>query len=265
VKYFVGLLALLGLAAGLTVGGYQLWEHAVSTRTGADDNGGVIAGGTTPATTGATAPAAPKQVPVSGTVSALHVEGAVLQPLALPLEITTPERGEGSGATVKAITVDGKASGIEWDAGTPLELGGDGGMLELAPLGVDADAEHLYISFGTGAHGFAPGEYHIDTPVAVGTGGLATPVKSVTFEATATSTIAFRGNASTTLDPRDLSIQGPGKVVLAGDLTVHNPDGSTTKAAMVTLEAGPFQLAITPVEGGYLLQQATLQGVIQTS
>jgi hypothetical protein len=87
----------------------------------------------------------------------------------------------------------------------------------------------------------------------------------VTFEATATSTIAFRGNASTTLDPRDLSIQGPGKVVLAGDLTVHNPDGSTTKAAMVTLEAGPFQLAITPVEGGYLLQQATLQGVIQTS
>ena len=77
------------------------------------------------------------------------------------------------------------------------------------------------------------------------------------------STVAFRGNASTTLDPRELSIQGPGKVVLAGDLTVVHADGSTAKAAMVTLEAGPFQLAIVPVTGGYTLQQATLQGVIQ--
>ena len=262
-KYFVGLLALLGLAAGLTFGGYQLWDHAVSTRTGADDNGGVIAGGATTVPGATTTALAAKQVTVTGTVSALHVEGAVIEPLGLPLTITTPERGEGSGATVKGITVDGKASGIEWDAGTPLELGGDG-TLQLAPLGLDADADHLYVSFATGAHGFSPGEYHIDTPVAVGTGGLATPMKSVTFEATTSSTITFRGNASTTLDPRQLSIRGPGKVVLAGDLTVTQPDGSTLKAAMVTLESGPFQLAITPVEGGYTLRQATLQGVIQT-
>ena len=262
-KYFVGLLALLGLAAGLTFGGYQLWDHAVSTRTGADDNGGVIAGGGTTVPGAPTTALAAKLVTVTGTVSALHVEGAVIEPLGLPLTITTPERGEGSGATVKGITVDGKSSGIEWDAGTPLELSGDG-TLQLAPLGLDADADHLYVSFATGAHGFSPGEYHIDTPVAVGTGGLATPVRSVTFEATTSSTITFRGNASTTLDPRELSIQGPGKVVLAGDLTVVQPDGSTLKAATVTLSSGPFTLAITPVPGGYSLQQATLQGVIQT-
>jgi hypothetical protein len=263
VKYFVGLLALLGLAAGLTFGGYQLWDHAVSTRTGADDNGGVIAGGSTTVPGAPTTALAAKQVTVTGTVTAVHVEGAVIAPLGLPLTITTPERGEGSGATVKGITVDGKPSGIEWDAGTPLELGGDG-TLQLAPLEVDADADHLYINFSTGAHGFSPGEYHIDTPVAVGTGGLATPVRSVTFEATTSSTITFRGNASTTLDPRELSIQGPGRVVLAGDLTVVQPDGSSLKAAMVTLASGPFTLAIAPAPGGYTLQQATLQGVIQT-
>jgi hypothetical protein len=263
VKYFVGLLALLGLAAGLTVGGYQLWEHAVSTRTGADDNGGVIAGGSTSTPGPTTTAAAPVQVTVSGTVSALHVEGAVLEPLELPLTITTPERGEGSGATVKGITVDGRPSGIEWDAGTPFELEGDG-KLQLAPLVVDADAEHVYISFGTAPHGFSPGEYHVNTPVAVGTGGLATPVQSVTFEASVTSTIAFRGNASTTLDPRELSIRGPGKVVLDGDLTVVQPDGSSAKVAMVTLVSGPFQLLLKPVDGGYDLAQCTLQGVIQT-
>ena len=262
-KYFVGLLALLGLAAGLTFGGYQLWEHAVSTRAGADDNGGVIAGGSTTAPGPTTPPPAPTQVTVTGTVSALHVEGAVLEPLELPLTITTPERGEGSGATVKGITVDGRPSGIEWDAGTPLELQGEG-KLQLAPLIVDADADGVYLSFGNGAHGFSPGEYDIDAPVAVGTGGLATPVQSVTFEATVTSTIAFRGNASTTLDPRELSVRGPGKVVLAGDLTVVQPDGSTAKAAMVTLVAGPFQLLLKPVDGGYDLSQCTLQGVIQT-
>jgi hypothetical protein len=263
VKYFVGLLALLGLTAGVTVAGYNLWEHSVSTRTGADDNGGVIAGG--PASSAPpTAPApAPTQVTVTGTVTALHVEGAVLPPLALPLTITTPERGGGSGATIKGITVDGKPSGIEWDAGLSLKLNGDGGTLLLAPVNVDADADNVFISFGTAPHGFSPGSYRVDTPVAVGTGGLATPMTSVTFVATDASTVAFRGNASTTLTPRDLSIQGPGKVVLAGDLTVVHADGSTAKAAMITLEAGPFQLAITPVTGGYTLQQATLQGVIQ--
>jgi hypothetical protein len=263
VKYFVGLLALLGLTAGLTVGGYQLWEHAVSTRTGAEDNGGVIAGGSTTAPGPTTTAPAPTQVTVTGTLSALHVEGAVLEPLELPLTITTPERGEGSGATVKGITVDGRQSGIEWDAGTPLELQGDG-KLQLAPLEVDADADHVYLNFATGAHGFSPGEYHIDTPVAVGTAGLATPEQSVTFEATVTSTITFRGNASTTLDPRELSIRGPGKVVLAGDLTIVQADGTSAKAAMVTLAAGPFQLLIKPVDGGYDLAQCTLQGVIQT-
>ena len=134
-KYFVGLLAVLGLAAGVTVGGYNLWEHAVSTRTGADDNGGVIAGGCDDvgADDRTTRPLLPTQVTVTGTVTALHIEGAVLPPLALPLTITTPERGEGSGATIKAITVDGKPSGIEWDAGLPLKLNGDGGTLVLAP------------------------------------------------------------------------------------------------------------------------------------
>jgi hypothetical protein len=261
VKYFVGLVALLGLAAGITVGGYHLWENAISTRAGADDNGGVIGA---PASSPAGTVPAPSQVTVTGMVSALHVEGAVIQPLPMPLTITTPERGEGSGATIKAVTVDGKPSSLEWDAGVPFALDGDGGMLVVAPLIVDADADHVYVSFGSAAHGFAPGTYHLATPVAVGTGGLATPVQSVTFDATTASTVEFRGNASTTLDPHDLSIQGPGKVVLEGDLTVVHPDGSTAKVPKVTLDSGPFQLSLSPADGGYTVNQATLQGVIQT-
>lgn len=259
-KYFVGLLAALGLAAGLTVGGYSLWERALSTRTGSD-NGGVIAGGG-----GSAAPStspAPIKVTVTGTVTAIRIEGAVGS-LALPLTVTTPERGAGSGATIKGVTVDGAPSEIEWDAGRPLNLAGDGGALALAPVVVDADASNMVISLGSSAHGFAPGSYTIDTPVAVGTGGLAKPVTSVTFAASKTSTVAFRGGASTTFEPRALSLTGPGKVVLAGDLTLLKPDGSTTKAAMITLVAGPFVLSIVPVDGGYTLQQASLQGVIQT-
>ena len=266
-KYFVGLLALLGLAAGLTFGGYTLWDHAVATRTGADDNGGVIGGGPSGGTdTTATTTPAPKQVTVTGTVFSLHAEGAVMAPLALPLTITTPERGEGSGATIKAIMVDGKPSSIEWDAGLPFELSseGDGGALVVAPLTVDADRDHVYVSYDDAAHGFAPGSYHLDTPVAVGTGGLATPVKSVTFDATAASTVTFRGNASTTFDAHDLSLRGPGRVVLDGDLTVLQPDGSKTRTLQVTLDTGPFQIDLAFGKDGYAINQVTLQGVIHT-
>ena len=267
-KYLVGLLVTIAVVVGATIAGYNYFENEIETRAGTSagtsggggDDGGVIGGGTTVPTS------LPRQsqVIVQGTVTSIHLEGARVDSLPMPLVVTTPSRGNGSGGTFQNVQVDGQPTEIEWDAGQPLRLGGDGGFLVTGPLTIDADSTNTVIGLGKAPHGFAAGTYTITSSVAVGSGGLGKAVDSVSFVATNGSSVAFRGEASTTLPTRALAMRGTGNVVIQGDLTVIRPDGSQTKITSATLPAGPFDVSITPGGSG-LAVNGTLQGDVTTS
>jgi hypothetical protein len=182
----------------------------------------------------------------------------------MPIVVSTPSRGEGSGGTFQNVQVDGKTTEIEWDAGQPLRVGSDSGFLVTGPVTIDADPTNTVIAFGNQPHGFAPGTYKINSSVAVGSGGLGKAVDGVTFTATDGSSVAFRGDASATMPTVNLESRGTGKVVVQGDLTVLRPDGSQTKVKSVALPSGPFDVTITPGSIGFTVK-ATLQGDVATT
>ncbi len=257
-RLFTAMLLTVLLVAGLTVGGFVLFDAQTA------DNGGTVAvGGGDAGETDGSASSLPRGAArVTGTVTLLHAEPGTLDPLPLPLEIVTPERGGGGGADFEGVTVDGEAAAIGWDAGRPLELEGEGGALVLDPVIVDVDANGILVSLD-GTQGVAPGDYQIVTPVAVGSTGLAEPVDSVAFVAADGATVTFRGGATTTLEPRTLALRGPGAVVFEGALTVERADG-TVEAARVDFASAPFEITLTPAEGGYTIE-AILQGPVVTS
>lgn len=251
-KYFAGLLAIVALVAGATVGGYRMWDRATHTK---DDNGGVLAGAPS-STLASDAPApADGQVFVTGKISAAHFDGVALNPLPTPLTVNTAVRGQG-GATITPVTVNGKSTSIEWNAGQPLPLEGDGGSLILGPIAIDVSDSAALLLDGT--HSFTPGTYTIKTSVAVGS----TPKDSVTFTATDKTTIQFRGNA-TIPAPANLTAGGTGGATITGTLTVVHPDRSTAPATSVTLDKGTFSVVLQPDPAGGFTVQATLQGPIR--
>jgi hypothetical protein len=191
---------------------------------------------------------------VSGTVTGADIEGATFGQLPMPITVTTAERGQG-GATITPVDVQGKSTSIDWQAGQPLPMSGDGGSLTLGPVAfvVTADGISLVLD---GVHGVTPGTYKIATSVAVGP----TPKDSVTFTATAKTTVKFRGRASTPLPRPDLATGGTGKVTLEGTLAVTHPDGTKTSATSLTLDNGAYTITLTPAPGGGYTLQANLQG-----
>jgi len=259
VKYFVGLIAIIALIAGATVAGYWYFENDVETRGGDAGDFGVIEGVSTLPTS---IPAA-SQVIVQGSITSIHLEGARVDQLPLPLVFVTPSRGEG-GATFLNVQVDGEATEIDWDSGQPLRVDGDGGFLVTGPLTIDTDPTNTVIGMGDAPHGFSPGTYSINSSVAVGAGRLARAADSVSFVATDGSSVAFRGTASSTMPTVGLAMNGAGSVVIQGDLTLVRPDRSQTKVKSVTLTSGPFHVTTTS-ENGNLTVQATLQGAVTTA
>jgi hypothetical protein len=203
----------------------------------------------------------PDQVRVSGTITGIHVDGAVVDPLPLPLTITAPQRGMGNGAEIAGVTVLGKPAQIAWDAGRPLVLT-SGGPLLLDPVGVDLTPAGVVLNLGGAVHGFTPGTYRIDAPVAVGQSGLARPKDRVDFDASATSTMAVHGVGTITIGPPTaVVLRGPGHVTLAGALQVTTAAG-THSLAKLELMAGPFEITLTPGAAGYTIA-ALLQGQVK--
>ncbi len=236
------------LVAGATVGAYRIWDKATHTR---EDNGGVLGGtaGTLPpgGTPGA------DQVAVSGKVTSAHLEGVILGTLPTPFTVTPATRGEG-GATFTPVDVKGESTSIDWQAGQPLPLSGDGGGLALAPVVCDVTTDGITVLLD-GVHAVNPGTYSIKTSVAVGS----QPRDSVTFTASAQTTVEFRGGQSTPLPTPELAASGTGTITLEGALTVYHPDGSNQNVPQITLDNGRYQIKLTPVDGGFTVT-ATLQG-----
>ena len=252
-KYFLGLLAIVGVVAGGTVVGYRAWDKATHTR---EDNGGVLTAGPSTTAAGGSALPAKDQVALLGGVTTMHIDGATIDNLPMPITVTTAERGQG-GATITPVQVDGKTTSIDWQAGQPLPISGDGGNLLLKGVTIDASPDGVSVVLD-GVQSFTPGTYKLSSSVAVGS----TPKDAVSFTATEKTTAKFRGLASTPFDGPVVT-QGAGSISLDGNVTVTKPDGSTYQATHLELDKGLFKLTLTRTPNGDYILQATLQGTVK--
>lgn len=198
----------------------------------------------------------PGQLFVTGDISRLVAEDAVLaEPLNSPFTLSAAERGTGN-ATIDKALVGGKRTTISWGTGTPLPITGSGG-LDLGPVTVEIDARGVVaLNLDGAARPFRPGTYRAGAPVAVGTGGIAAPRDGVEFTADAQTVLTTRG-VLIRREPTRVALEGPGKVSVAGRLTVQTPE-SSRPAATVTFGPGPYKITVVP-QG----VRATIQSVLQ--
>jgi hypothetical protein len=249
-RLFVGMWALLVLVVGATVVVADVLDL------GEDDQRVGTSGATPPERPGddrteedaGDEPAealGPGQHRVSGTVTAVHLEGAVLEPRTLPTPLTvTSDRGFGNGGELTGVAVGGQPSAIVWDGGRPFVLT-SGGALVVEPTTVDLVAEGLRVALGGGVHALQPGRYRLDTPVAVGQAGIATPRDAVDFEAGPDARFEARGDAALVLGPgAPHRLLGPGLVRLEGALRVAGVDGAVEVTTFEVARAA-FELTLT--------------------
>jgi hypothetical protein len=225
---------------------------------------GTVAPGTgeaTTTTTGTVLLPAEGQTQVTGTVTAVHLVDAVLDPrtVAGPLTVVA-DPGSGNGAELSGVTVEGAAASVVWDGGRPFVLASGG--LVLDPVVVDLTPEGLRLRLGGATHRLTPGTYELATPVAVGTSGVASARESVTFVADADSLFAATGDAALVLPPdRARRLVGPGTVRLEGALEITDADG-TRAATTIDVATGAFDLTLTPVASDGWAVTAVLQGEV---
>ncbi len=192
----------------------------------------------------------PGQVILHGSVTAVFIVDAVLQPRDIPTPLTiASERGFGNGGEVTSVEIDGQPSTIVWDGGRPFTLS-SGGSLLLDPVDLALVPGGLVAVLGRGNHALTPGTYQLDTPVAVGQEGIATPHDSVTFVAGEGSLFEARGDASVVFGPdAPRRFIGPGKVLLSGTFEVTDADGTHPETTIAT-EVAAFDLTFTPDGNG---------------
>lgn len=226
---------------------------------------GTVAPGTGDSTTTTAAPPtevpAPGQTRVTGTVTVVHLEDAVLDPRDIPTPLTiVSDRGFGNGAELSGVVVDGAAASVVWDGGRPFVLT-SGGSLVLDPVAVDLVAEGVRLTLGGAVHQLAPGTYQLDTPVAVGAAGFGSARDAVAFTADDGSLLDANGDAAILLGPDGGARRfvGPGTVRLEGTLEVTDADGSRSARA-IEAGVGAFELTLTPAPGGGWTVEAVLEG-----
>lgn len=252
------MVAILAVAAGLTV---LISDRLDDGSTGGGDQ--VVGGDTDSSDTTAVPPEG--QVRVTGTLTALHVEGAVVDPREIPTPFTiVSERGFGNGGELTGVQVDGMEASVVWDGGRPFVLS-SGGAMVLDPVTVDLAPEGVRLALGGAVHDLTPGLYQLDTPVAVGTSGVASSRDSVAFTAGEGAVFAANGDAALFLDqssPRHLL--GPGLVHFEGTLEVADADG-TRPVATLDAAIGAFDITLTPDPGGGWTVTAVLEGELSTT
>jgi hypothetical protein len=187
---------------------------------------------------------------IEGTVTAMLLEGARLDPQAVPTPLTLEsERGFGNGGEITGVTVEGRESTIVWDGGRPFVLSSGPGLVP-DPTTVELVDGGLRVGLGGGAHALEPGTYRLNTPVAVGTRGVATPRDSVTFVAGEDAQLEAEGDTALVLGAAEgQGFVGPGDVHLEGELLVDQAEG-TQEATSLDLDGQPFELVLTAFEGG---------------
>jgi len=199
---------------------------------------------------------------VSGTLTRIMGGQIDAPPLLLPLTMTVA-RGGGTKADFSGGSVAGKKATISWDGGRPLPLGGQGSIDLNGPIDVEIDAGGARWALDGGARLLTPGSYAFGSTVAVSlaAGGLGSPRDGARLDvpAGATASVQTRGGVHVTTPPASLKINGPGKLVLEGALSVSTRDG-VRQATKLTFGPGAFELNLEPQAGGYRIERVFLQG-----
>ncbi len=262
-RWFLTMTTILAATAAVTV----LASEGIGRLGGGDGDDQVIrppdatvATSTTPSTTADRV--ATGATEVTGVVTAMHLELAVPEPrtVAAPFTITA-ERGFGNGGTVTGARVDGTPATIEWDAGRPFVVS-RGAALVLDPVRVDLTPEGIRLNLADAVHRFESGTYHLDTPVAVGSSGVASPRESVVFDADDATRFELRGDAALLLPGRGARrLRGPGTLHLEGTLELRDRSG-TRAVTRLDASEGPFEVTLTPVDAGGWRLDARVGGEI---
>lgn len=258
--------ALLAVRPGNLSSSYRAGSPASATGRGSKGPPAVLP--TLPPTTGPAPPAPVESVPpghqlpanqaeVTGTVAHVQAFGANLGTVPTPVRVLAAERGSGNSATISGVRVGGQPAAVEWDAGTPFPLSGDGGGIVLSAVPVHIDGTNVTVQLGGGTFPLLPARYHLASPAAVSTNGLASPVTSADFTADPSTTVSFVGDETTNLG-LPIRLTGPGKVILDGNFTVRTAQGSRP-ATHVELANGPYDLKTMAGPGGVQID-ALLQG-----
>jgi hypothetical protein len=177
------------------------------------------------------------QAEVQGTVDGFKADDANGPKLSVPLEI------EHGGATIEDALVGGQRSTIVWDGGRPLRLRGTG-AIDLGPTHVEMGAGAIFWPID-GLRVLDAGSYRVDTPVAVGTGGLARPRDSVDFTADDNTTIDTTGGATVLRGIDALHLEGPGSIAIDGSFTIRTREGTVTRTHL-EFGPGPFVFDLAP-------------------
>lgn len=205
---------------------------------------------------------APGQTFVTGSADRVSADDAQSGPLKAPLTVQAVERGVGRIIIENALVAD-KRVAISWGGGTPLPITGEGGI-DLGGTHVEVDGTGVTWTIDGGAKALLPGRYRAGAPVAVGSGGLASPRDAVDFTADARTTLTATGGVVIKLPPQQVEITGPGKVVAGGELRVRSSAAAARPAKSVDFGPGPFTVTLVPA-AGRLEVNAVLQGPVQAA
>lgn len=173
------------------------------------------------------------QAEVTGRIDGFVADDAVGAPIPMPIEL------ESGGATIEDAIIDGERSAIVWDGGRPFRMSGTG-AIDLGPTRVEMGMGATYWTLD-GLRVLSPGEYRIDTPVAVGSGGLARPRDSVSFTADEETTIDTLGGVVGRGLP--VHLEGPGSFRADGAFRIRTRAG-TIDATRLEFGPGPFLVDI---------------------
>lgn len=178
------------------------------------------------------------QAEVSGTIEGFVADDASGAPLTMPVTLETGR------ATIEGAVIDGERATIVWDGGRPFRLIGTG-AIDLGPAHVELSADAVLWSVD-GLRILTPGTYRLDTPVAVGTGGLARPQDTVELTADDETTIDLAGGG---LVARGLPVhlEGPGSFRADGDFRIRTREGTTSATR---LEFGPGSFLVDVAADG---------------
>jgi hypothetical protein len=221
----------------------------------ASDAGDVATDGTVPPGAGSATDdpvlRAADQMRITGTVTVVGLGATRLEPsvVATPLTLLSEERGFNNGGELTGVTVSDRDSTIVWDGGRPFVVSSGPG-LAVGAGDVELVPEGLRYTLGPGAHVFERGSYRLNTPVAVGSTGIATARDSVTFVAGPEARFAPTGHVSVVLGPTGPHrLIGAGFVRLEGELQIEDATG---RRAVTELELAQVRsdLVFTPSPTG---------------
>lgn len=198
---------------------------------------------------------------VAGSVERLALMPTLLDPLTEPVTIEPRERGKAS-ARITPVNIDGREQTVSWPGGTPITLRSpaDVASLTLEPVPVEVSSKGVAVDLDAALGRLTPGTWTIEGSVAVGQEGFAQPADTVTFEALEGTTITFAGPALTTRPPDPLALEGPGAVLLTGDVEVTTADADR-RVPFLSFGPGPYRFDLLFV-GDHLEVEGRLEGPV---